>query len=82
MGGRKKIFLELAGVPVLLRSLRPFLKLPAVVSVVGALPEDDSDVEKAGRLPQAGQMGGSRIASASFSHRSATTFASSSETRG
>ncbi len=41
MGGRKKIFLELAGVPVLLRSVRPFLELPAVVSVVVALPEDD-----------------------------------------
>lgn len=41
MGGRKKQFLELGGVPVLLRSLRPFLELPVVVSVVVALPEDD-----------------------------------------
>jgi 2-C-methyl-D-erythritol 4-phosphate cytidylyltransferase len=41
MGGRKKQFLELAAVPVLLRSLRPFLELPAVASVVVALPEGD-----------------------------------------
>jgi 2-C-methyl-D-erythritol 4-phosphate cytidylyltransferase len=41
MGRRKKQFLELAAVPVLLRSLRPFLELPAVASVVVALPEGD-----------------------------------------
>lgn len=41
MGGEKKQFLELDGVPVLLRSLRPFLALPQVHAVAVALPEED-----------------------------------------
>lgn len=41
MGGRRKQYLELAGEPVLLRALRPFLEHPAVVGVVIALPPAD-----------------------------------------
>ncbi len=41
MGGRRKQFLELAGEPVLLRSLRPFLDHGSVVAVVVALPPED-----------------------------------------
>lgn len=41
MGGVRKQFLELAGEPVLLWSIRPFLELSDVVSVAVALPEDD-----------------------------------------
>lgn len=43
MGGVRKPFLELAGVPVLLRSLRPFLAHPRVVAVRVALPPDQVD---------------------------------------
>ncbi len=43
MGGVKKPFLELAGVPVLERALRPFLADPRVVSIVVALPPDDEE---------------------------------------
>lgn len=43
MGGRRKPYLELAGEPILLRSLRPFLAHPGVVAVVVALPPDDVD---------------------------------------
>ncbi|HSW29986.1 MAG TPA: 2-C-methyl-D-erythritol 4-phosphate cytidylyltransferase [Longimicrobiales bacterium] len=42
MGGARKPFLELAGEPVLLRSLRPFLADPRVVAVVVALAEPDA----------------------------------------
>lgn len=43
MGGVKKAFLELAGVPVLLRALQPFLDRDDVVRVAVALaPEDAS----------------------------------------
>ena len=40
MGGVRKAFLELAGEPVLLRALRPFLDEPRVVGVRVALPAD------------------------------------------
>lgn len=43
MGGLKKQYLELAGEPVLLRTLRPFLAHPAVRWVVVALPPEDVD---------------------------------------
>jgi 2-C-methyl-D-erythritol 4-phosphate cytidylyltransferase len=41
MGGVRKQFLELAGEPVLLRTLRPFLAHAAVRWIVVALPERD-----------------------------------------
>lgn len=41
MGGRKKPFLELAGEPILLHALRPFLEHPWIRAVaVAVLPED------------------------------------------
>lgn len=42
MGGLSKPFLELAGEPVLLHALRPFLAQASVVSVVVALAPDDA----------------------------------------
>jgi len=42
MGGLRKQYLELAGEPVLLRALRPFLEHPSVAAVVIALPADDA----------------------------------------
>lgn len=42
MGGRKKAFLSLAGEPVLLHSLRPFLAHPGVEAIVVALPASDA----------------------------------------
>ncbi len=42
MGGLRKPFLELAGEPVLLHALRPFLAEPRVVAVVVALAPDDA----------------------------------------
>jgi len=42
MGGRRKQYLELAGEPVLLRALAPFLARDDVVSIVVALPPDDA----------------------------------------
>lgn len=41
MGGLKKPFLELAGRPVLLRALEPFLAHPACLGAAVALPEED-----------------------------------------
>ncbi|HSH46055.1 MAG TPA: 2-C-methyl-D-erythritol 4-phosphate cytidylyltransferase [Longimicrobiales bacterium] len=41
MGGRKQ-YLELAGEPILLRTLRPFLEHPRVILVVVALPPEDT----------------------------------------
>lgn len=41
MGGLRKQYLELAGRPVLLRALEPFLEHPAVLSVAVALPPED-----------------------------------------
>lgn len=44
MGGRRKPWLELAGEPVLLHALRPFLEHPLIVAVRVALdPEDAAD---------------------------------------
>jgi 2-C-methyl-D-erythritol 4-phosphate cytidylyltransferase len=44
MGGKKKPFLELAGEPLLVHALRPFLADPRVVAVVVAVsPEDVTD---------------------------------------
>lgn len=42
MGGRRKQYLELAGEPVLLRAVRPFLERGDVVEVIVALPSDDA----------------------------------------
>ncbi|MDX1495155.1 MAG: 2-C-methyl-D-erythritol 4-phosphate cytidylyltransferase, partial [Longimicrobiales bacterium] len=42
MGGRKKPFLELAGEPVLLRSLRPLLSDPRTTCVAVALAAEDA----------------------------------------
>lgn len=42
MGGVRKQYLELAGEPVLLRALRPFLDHPAVRWAVVALPPEDA----------------------------------------
>ena len=42
MGGVRKPFLELAGEPVLVHSLRPFLREPRVVAVVVALGAEDA----------------------------------------
>ena len=42
MGGLRKPFLELAGEPVLLHALRPFLSEPRVVAMVVALAPDDA----------------------------------------
>jgi 2-C-methyl-D-erythritol 4-phosphate cytidylyltransferase len=41
MGGRKKAFIPLAGVPLLLRALKPFLEHPEVEAVVVALPPEE-----------------------------------------
>jgi 2-C-methyl-D-erythritol 4-phosphate cytidylyltransferase len=41
MGGRKKVFLELGGEPILRRSLEPFLGLPEVEAVAVALPAEE-----------------------------------------
>lgn len=42
MGGVRKPFLELAGEPVLVHALRPFLREPRVVAVVVALGAEDA----------------------------------------
>jgi 2-C-methyl-D-erythritol 4-phosphate cytidylyltransferase len=42
MGGARKAFLELAGEPVLLHALRPFLAEPRVAQVVVALPPESA----------------------------------------
>ena len=41
MGGIRKQYMELAGTPLLLHALRPFLDHPMVDTVVVALPEED-----------------------------------------
>lgn len=40
MGGARKPMLELAGEPLLLHTLRPFLRFPQIVQVIVALPPD------------------------------------------
>lgn len=42
MGGRKKAFLELAGIPLLVHALAPFLAHPRVAAVAVALAPDDA----------------------------------------
>ena len=42
MGGARKVFLELAGQPILLRAIRPFLETPGVECVAIALPPDQA----------------------------------------
>ncbi|MBI4410370.1 MAG: 2-C-methyl-D-erythritol 4-phosphate cytidylyltransferase [Gemmatimonadetes bacterium] len=42
MGGSRKQYLTLAGEPLLVHSIRPFLAHPAVASVVVALPPEDA----------------------------------------
>lgn len=42
MGGARKPYLELAGVPVLLHAIRPFLQHPRVTAVRVALPPEDA----------------------------------------
>lgn len=42
MGGRRKPFLDLAGLPVLVHSLRPFLLQPSVEAIAVALPAADA----------------------------------------
>lgn len=42
MGGRKKQYLVLAGEPVLLRALRPFLRRDDVLEIAVALPPEDA----------------------------------------
>ena len=43
MGGVRKPFLELAGQPVLLRSLRPFLAEPRVTAIAIAVTREEVD---------------------------------------
>lgn len=47
MGGVKKPFLELAGIPVLARALRPFLEDERLVAISIALGPDDADAPPA-----------------------------------
>lgn len=47
MGGRRKQYLELAGEPVLLRAVRPFLARDDVAEVVVALPAEDASAPPA-----------------------------------
>lgn len=42
MGGHKKVFLEVAGAPLLVHSLRPFLRHPGVMAVTVALPAEEA----------------------------------------
>ncbi len=42
LGGVRKAYLELAGEPLLVRALRPFLAHPAIEWAVVALPEEDA----------------------------------------
>lgn len=43
MGGRRKQYEELAGEPLLLHALRPFLEHPAITGIVVALPPGDAE---------------------------------------
>jgi 2-C-methyl-D-erythritol 4-phosphate cytidylyltransferase len=51
VGGTPKQFRELAGVPVLLRALRPFTSHPTVACTVVALPEPDAAAPPAWLAP-------------------------------
>lgn len=57
MGGVRKPFLELAGEPVLVHALRPFLADPRVVSVVVALAADDAAAPPAWLTALDGRVG-------------------------
>ncbi len=46
MGGRKKPFLTLAGEPLLVHALRPFLSLPEVTDVVVAVSPEDLEAAR------------------------------------
>ncbi|NJD19246.1 MAG: 2-C-methyl-D-erythritol 4-phosphate cytidylyltransferase [Gemmatimonadetes bacterium] len=61
MGGVRKPFLELAGEPVLLHALRPFLSEPRVVAVAVALADPDAAAPPAwltGLAPRIRVLGG------------------------
>jgi len=55
-GETPKQFLEIAGVPMLLRSIRPFARHPSVAHVVVVLRASDAAAPPAWLLPHAGQM--------------------------
>jgi 2-C-methyl-D-erythritol 4-phosphate cytidylyltransferase len=55
VGGTPKQFRDLAGVPVLLRALRPFTSHPAVACTVVALPEADAAAPPEWLAPLAGE---------------------------
>lgn len=55
IGGTPKQFRELAGVPVLLRALRPFTSHPAVACTVVALPEADASAPPEWLAPLVGE---------------------------
>ena len=54
LGGTPKQFRELAGVPVLLRAIRPFASHPAVICTVVALPAEDAGAPPDWLLPLVG----------------------------
>ena len=55
-GHTPKQFLEIAGVPMLLRSIRPFARHPSVAHVVVVLRDSDAAAPPAWLLPHAGEM--------------------------
>lgn len=55
-GATPKQFLEIAGVPMLLRSVRPFARHPSVAHVVVVLRPGDAAAPPAWLLPHAGEM--------------------------
>ena len=55
-GDTPKQFLEIAGVPMLLRSIRPFARHPSVAHVVVVLRDSDAAAPPAWLLPHAGEM--------------------------
>ena len=55
-GDTPKQFLEIAGVPMLLRSIRPFARHPSVAHVVVVLRGSDAAAPPAWLLPHAGDM--------------------------
>ncbi len=55
-GDTPKQFLEIAGVPMLLRSIRPFARHPAVAHLVVVLRANDAAAPPAWLLPHAGEM--------------------------
>jgi 2-C-methyl-D-erythritol 4-phosphate cytidylyltransferase len=55
-GDTPKQFLEIAGVPMLLRSIRPFARHPSVAHVVVVLRAADAAAPPAWLIPHAGEM--------------------------